>query len=224
MVIKNNINAIIAELSGTSCQLIAVSKTQPIERLQEAYDAGQRIFGENKAQELASKYEALPKDIEWHMIGHLQTNKVKYIAPFVSLIHSIDSTKLLEEVDKQAKKANRKISCLLQVHIAKEETKFGFGVDEIKELINSETLANFSNVEIKGLMGMATFTENQEQIRNEFAVINNLFQSLKSQTLPANVEMKELSIGMSSDYKIAIEEGSTLVRVGTAIFGARNYN
>jgi PLP dependent protein len=224
MVIKNNINAIIAELSGTSCQLIAVSKTQPIERLQEAYDAGQRIFGENKAQELATKHAALPKDIEWHMIGHLQTNKVKYIAPFVSLIHSIDSTKLLEEVDKQAKKANRKISCLLQVHIAKEETKFGFGVDEIKELINSETLANFSNVEIKGLMGMATFTENQEQIRNEFAVINNLFQSLKSQTLPANVEMKELSIGMSSDYKIAIEEGSTLVRVGTAIFGARNYN
>jgi PLP dependent protein len=224
MVIKNNINAIIAELSGTSCQLIAVSKTQPIERLQEAYDAGQRIFGENKAQELATKHAALPKDIEWHMIGHLQTNKVKYIAPFVSLIHSIDSTKLLEEVDKQAKKANRKISCLLQVHIAKEETKFGFGVDEIKELINSETLANFSNVEIKGLMGMATFTENQEQIRNEFAVINNLFQSLKSQTLPANVEMKELSIGMSSDYKIAIEEGSTLVRVGTAIFGVRNYN
>jgi PLP dependent protein len=224
MVIKNNINAIIAELSGTSCQLIAVSKTQPIERLQEAYDAGQRIFGENKAQELATKHAALPKDIEWHMIGHLQTNKVKYIAPFVSLIHSIDSTKLLEEVDKQAKKANRKISCLLQVHIAKEETKFGFDLDEIKELINSETLANFSNVEIKGLMGMATFTENQEQIRNEFAVINNLFQSLKSQTLPANVEMKELSIGMSSDYKIAIEEGSTLVRVGTAIFGARNYN
>jgi PLP dependent protein len=224
MVIKNNINAIIAELSGTSCQLIAVSKTQPIERLQEAYDAGQRIFGENKAQELASKYEALPKDIEWHMIGHLQTNKVKYIAPFVSLIHSIDSIKLLEEVDKQAKKANRKISCLLQIHIAKEETKFGFDLDEIKELINSETLTNFSNVEIKGLMGMATFTENQEQIRNEFAVINNLFQSLKSQTLPANVEMKELSIGMSSDYKIAIEAGSTLVRVGTAIFGVRNYN
>jgi PLP dependent protein len=204
--------------------LIAVSKTQPLERLQEAYDAGQRVFGENKAQELASKYETLPKDIEWHMIGHLQTNKVKYIAPFVTLIHSIDSIKLLEEVDKQAKKVNRKISCLLQVHIAKEETKFGFGVDEIKELINSETLVNFSNVEIKGLMGMATFTENQEQIRNEFSVINNLFQSLKSQTLPANVEMKELSIGMSSDYKIAIEEGSTLVRVGTAIFGVRNYN
>jgi PLP dependent protein len=224
MVIKNNINAIIAELSGTSCQLIAVSKTQPIERLQEAYDAGQRIFGENKAQELATKHAALPKDIEWHMIGHLQTNKVKYIAPFVTLIHSIDSIKLLEEVDKQAKKANRKISCLLQVHIAKEETKFGFDLDEIKELINSETLANFSNVEIIGLMGMATFTENQEQIRNEFAVINNLFKGLKIQKLPANIEMKELSIGMSSDYKIAIEEGSTLVRVGTAIFGVRNYN
>jgi hypothetical protein len=224
MVIKNNINAIIAELSGTSCQLIAVSKTQPIERLQEAYDGGQRIFGENKAQELASKYAALPKDIEWHMIGHLQTNKVKYIAPFVSLIHSIDSIKILEEVDKQAKKVNRKISCLLQVHIAKEETKFGFDLDEIKELINSETLADFSHVEIKGLMGMATFTDNQQQIRSEFALINNLFKTLKTQALPSNVEMKELSIGMSSDYKIAIEEGSTLVRVGTAIFGARNYN
>jgi PLP dependent protein len=224
MVIKNNINAIIAELSGTSCQLIAVSKTQPIERLQEAYDAGQRIFGENKAQELASKYTALPKDIAWHMIGHLQTNKVKYIAPFVALIHSIDSIKLLEEVDKQAKRFNRKISCLLQVHIAKEETKFGFDLGEIKELINSETLANFSNLEIKGLMGMATFTENQQQIRNEFAGLNNLFKALKAHALPANVEMKELSIGMSSDYKIAIEEGSTLVRVGTAIFGVRNYN
>jgi pyridoxal phosphate enzyme (YggS family) len=223
MVIKNNINVITGELSG-SCKLIAVSKTQPIERLQEAYDAGQRIFGENKAQELASKYAVLPKDIEWHMIGHLQTNKVKYIAPFVALIHSIDSIKLLEEVDKQAKKVNRKISCLLQVHIAKEETKFGFDLDEVKELINSEALKNFSNIEIKGLMGMATFTENQQQIRNEFALINNLFKTLKSQTLPTNVEMKELSIGMSSDYKIAIEEGSTLVRVGTAIFGSRNYN
>lgn len=223
MVIKNNIKAILAELSG-SCQLIAVSKTQPIERLQEAYDAGQRIFGENKAQELASKFASLPKDIEWHMIGHLQTNKVKYIAPFVALIHSIDSIKLLEEVDKQAKKVNRKISCLLQVHIAKEETKFGFDSHEVKELISSDVLKNFSHVEIKGLMGMATFTEDQQQIRNEFALINNLFKTLKAQVLPYNVEMKELSIGMSSDYKIALEEGSTLVRVGTAIFGSRNYN
>jgi pyridoxal phosphate enzyme (YggS family) len=223
MVIKNNIKAITGELSGF-CQLIAVSKTQPIERLQEAYDAGQRIFGENKAQELASKYAALPKDIEWHMIGHLQTNKVKYIAPFVALIHSIDSIKLLEEVDKQAKKANRKISCLLQVHIAKEETKFGFDVDEVKELLSSDVLKNFSHIEIKGLMGMATFTENQQQIRSEFALINNLFKTLKNKILPDNVEMKELSIGMSSDYKIAIEEGSTFVRVGTAIFGSRNYN
>lgn len=223
MVIKNNIKAITGELNS-SCKLIAVSKTQPIERLQDAYDAGQRIFGENKAQELASKYAVLPKDIEWHMIGHLQTNKVKYIAPFVALIHSIDSIKLLEEVNKQAIKANRKISCLLQVHIAKEETKFGFDLNEIKELINSEALKNFSNIEIKGLMGMATFTENQQQIKNEFALINNLFKTLKTQPLPTNVEMKELSIGMSSDYKIAMEEGSTLVRVGTAIFGSRNYN
>lgn len=223
MVIKNNIKAITGELNS-SCKLIAVSKTQPIERLQDAYDAGQRIFGENKAQELASKYAVLPKDIEWHMIGHLQTNKVKYIAPFVALIHSIDSIKLLEEVNKQAIKANRKISCLLQVHIAKEETKFGFDLNEVKELINSEVLMSFSNIEIKGLMGMATFTENQQQIKNEFALINNLFKTLKTQPLPTNVEMKELSIGMSSDYKIAMEEGSTLVRVGTAIFGSRNYN
>ncbi|MBL7870721.1 MAG: YggS family pyridoxal phosphate-dependent enzyme [Cyclobacteriaceae bacterium] len=224
MVIKNNIKAIKEELSAFSYKLVAVSKTQPIERLQEAYDAGQRIFGENKAQELALKYKALPKDIEWHMIGHLQTNKVKYIAPFVALIHSIDSIKLLEEVDKQGKKVNRKISCLLQVHIAKEETKFGFDLKEVKELMNSQELNNFSHVEIKGLMGMATFTENQEQIRNEFSLINQLFQKLKTQKLPTNVEMKELSIGMSADYKIAIEEGSTIVRVGTAIFGARNYN
>jgi len=224
MVVKNNIKAIVEELTGTSCRLIAVSKTQPIERLQEAYDAGQRIFGENKAQELTQKYAALPKDIEWHMIGHLQTNKVKYIASFVALIHSIDSIKLLEEVNKQGKKANRKIACLLQVHIATEETKFGFDVDEIKELINSEALKTFLNIQIKGLMGMASFTKNKEQIKSEFELIHSLFKVLKTQTLPANTEMQELSIGMSSDYKIALEEGSTMVRVGTAIFGERNFN
>jgi pyridoxal phosphate enzyme (YggS family) len=224
MAIKNNIKTITEELAGTPCQLIAVSKTQPIERLQEAYDAGQRLFGENKAQELALKYAALPKDIEWHMIGHLQTNKVKYIAPFVTLIHSIDSIKLLEEVDRQAKKVNRTIACLLQVHIAKEETKFGFDVDEIKELIKGEALKSFSTIQIKGLMGMASFTQDKQQIRSEFELIRNLFNTLKAQPLPANTEMKELSIGMSSDYKIALEEGSTLVRIGTALFGERNYN
>jgi pyridoxal phosphate enzyme (YggS family) len=221
MEIKNNIKALQAELQGTSCRLIAVSKTQPIENVFEAYEAGQRHFGENKAQEMTSKHEALPKDIEWHMIGHLQTNKVKYIAPFVSLIHSVDTIKLLEEINKQAKKVNRKISCLLQVYIAHEETKFGFEPDEVIQLVNQKLTDQYSNLEIIGLMGMATFTSNHEQIRDEFRSLRNLFDQLKSMPLPANMHMTELSIGMSADYKIAIAEGSTLVRVGTAIFGER---
>jgi PLP dependent protein len=223
MAIKNNIKAFQAELKDTKCRLIAVSKTQPIEKIYEAYEAGQRLFGENKAQEMASKYEALPKDIEWHMIGHLQTNKVKYIAPFVSLIHSVDSIKLLEEINKQAKKSNRKIRCLLQVYIAHEETKFGLDPEKVIELANQNLSNTYPHIEITGLMGMATFTDNQEQIRNEFRTIRTLFDQLKSMTLPATMQMTELSIGMSADYKIAIEEGSTLVRVGTAIFGERNY-
>jgi len=223
MVVKNNINALQAELSGTECRLIAVSKTQPAEKVFEAYEAGQRLFGENKAQEMSSKYEALPKDIEWHMIGHLQTNKVKYIAPFVSLIHSVDSIKLLEEIDKQGKKVSRKIPCLLQVYIAHEETKFGFESEEVIQLASQHLIYKYSNVEIIGLMGMATFTTNQEQIRSEFRSIRKLFDQFKSMPLPANMQMKELSIGMSADYKIAVEEGSTLVRVGTAIFGERHY-
>jgi pyridoxal phosphate enzyme (YggS family) len=223
MAIKNNIKAFQTELKDTKCRLIAVSKTQPIEKVYEAYEAGQRLFGENKAQEMASKYEALPKDIEWHMIGHLQTNKVKYIAPFVSLIHSVDSIKLLEEINKQAKKSNRKIRCLLQVYIAHEETKFGLDPEEVIELANQNLSNAYPNLEITGLMGMATFTDNQEQIRNEFRRIRTLFDQLKSRTLPATMQMTELSIGMSADYKIALEEGSTLVRVGTAIFGERNY-
>jgi pyridoxal phosphate enzyme (YggS family) len=222
MVVKNSIKALQAELNGTKCRLIAVSKTQPTEKVFEAYEAGQRLFGENKAQEMTSKYEALPKDIEWHMIGHLQTNKVKYIAPFVSLIHSVDSIKLLEEIDKQARKVNRKISCLLQVYIAHEETKFGFEPDEVIQLAKENLTDKFPNLEIRGLMGMATFTSNQEQIREEFRSIYTLFVQLKSMSLPANMQMNELSIGMSADYKIAIAEGSTLVRVGTAIFGDRN--
>lgn len=221
MEIKNNIKALQAELQGTSCRLIAVSKTQPIENVFEAYEAGQRLFGENKAQEMTSKHEALPKDIEWHMIGHLQTNKVKYIAPFVSLIHSVDTIKLLEEINKQAKKVNRKISCLLQVYIAHEETKFGFEPDEVIQLVNQKLTDQYSNLEIIGLMGMATFTSNHEQIRAEFRSLRKLFDQLKSMPLPANMHMTELSIGMSADYKIAIAEGSTLVRVGTAIFGER---
>jgi PLP dependent protein len=175
-------------------------------------------------QELVPKFEELPKDIEWHMIGHLQSNKVKYIAPFVNFIHGIDSAKLLEEVNKQAIKAQRTISCLLQVHIAQEETKFGFSETEIFDLIGSPQISQMKNIKVCGLMGMATFTEDKHQVRKEFKSLKTLFQKLKSSSLPENFSMEEISMGMSGDYKIAIEEGSTMVRVGTAIFGARNYN
>ncbi|MFM9838252.1 MAG: YggS family pyridoxal phosphate-dependent enzyme [Cyclobacteriaceae bacterium] len=223
MNIKNNISLFNESLQGSACRLIAVSKVQPIEKLQEAYEAGQRIFGENKVQEMEQKHEALPKDIEWHMIGHLQTNKVKYIVPFVSLIHSVDSVKLLEEINKQGKKIDRIIPCLLQIYIANEETKFGLSEEEVLDLLHNYPPA-FSHVQIAGLMGMATFTENQEQIRKEFKGLKKLFEKLKEMNLPPQVEMKELSMGMSADYKIAVEEGSTLVRVGTAIFGERKYH
>ena len=206
-----------------ACTLIAVSKMQPLEKIKEAYAAGQRAFGENKAQEMVPKYETLPKDIEWHMIGHLQTNKVKYIAPFVTLIHSVDSVKLLDEVNRQGARFKRLIPCLLQVHIAEEETKFGFSPDEITDLLASNVWSGLRNIKIKGLMGMATFTDNDEQVRREFRGLKTLFDQLASTRLPKEVEMRELSMGMSGDYKIAIEEGSTMVRVGTAIFGERNY-
>lgn len=224
MVIKNNINTLWAELQGTGCRLIAVSKTQPANLIQEAYAAGQRIFGENKAQEMAAKQQQLPADIEWHMIGHLQTNKVKYIAPFVSLIHSVDSLKLLDEINKQGLKHNRKIKCLLQVYIAREETKFGLDEAELLDLLNTNLAASHPAVEIVGLMGMATFTQNQDQIRGEFEYLKKLFDKLKQSKLPANVSMTELSMGMSADYRIALSCGSTLVRIGTAIFGERNYH
>lgn len=223
MNIKNNIIALQSELKSTGAKLIAVSKTQPVEKIQEAYDSGQRLFGENKAQEMASKYQVLPKDIQWHMIGHLQSNKVKYIAPFVSLIHSIDSIKLLLEIDKQAKKNNRIIPCLLQVHIAQEETKFGFDKTEIYQLISSQEVKECKNIRIVGLMGMATLTTDTVQIRNEFKTLKEIFDTIKKGSLPLNVEMSQLSIGMSSDYKIALSEGSTLIRIGTSIFGERNY-
>ena len=219
--IAANITALQKELEGTGCRLIAVSKTQPVERLQEAYGAGQRIFGENKAQEMQAKHAVLPADIEWHMIGHLQRNKVKYIAPFVALIHSVDSLRLLEEIDRQAEKYHRIIPCLLQVHIAAEETKFGF--DET-ELVDSLTaIGKMKHINVLGLMGMATFTEDQDQVRREFHGLNSLFRKLRTMELPPNVQMRELSIGMSGDYKIALSEGSTLVRIGTTIFGARQY-
>ena len=211
----------LAEISKdlpAGCTLIAVSKTQPIDRIREAYGCGQRIFGENRAQELAKKYEALPKDIEWHMIGHLQTNKVKYIAPFVSLIHSVDSVKLLEEINRQAARANRSIPCLLQIHIAEEETKFGFSANEVMDLFSSGVWENLTNIQVKGLMGMATFTDREEQVRKEFRSLKKIFQELRSGPLPSAVDMQELSMGMSGDYKIALEEGSTMIRLGTAIF------
>lgn len=221
MGIRNNIDFLRNQLSGKDCRLIAVSKTHPVEKIEEAYSAGQRIFGENKVQELVAKHARLPNDIEWHMIGHLQTNKAKQLVPVVSLIHSVDSYKLLEEINKQAKKINRVVNCLLQVHIAKEESKFGFDETELMELIGSGKIASLDAIKIIGLMGMATFTENKAQVRNEFKSLKKLFEQVKIQGLPANMEMKELSMGMSQDYPLAVEEGSTLVRIGTALFGSR---
>lgn len=202
--------------------LVAVSKTKPIADLQEAYDAGQRVFGENKVQEMVTKYDALPKDIEWHMIGHLQRNKVKYMAHFVSLIHGVDSFKTLKEINKQAQKHNRVINCLLQAHIAEEETKFGLSFDEITEIINSEEFNKLQNINVVGLMGMATFTDNEHQIKNEFSSLQNYFNSIKSISKD-NLHPKILSMGMSGDYQLAIECGSTMVRIGSSIFGVRNY-
>ncbi len=221
MNIRNNIAFFQKKLADTTCKLIAVSKTQPVEKIQEAFEAGQRIFGENKVQELTAKQPVLPPDIEWHMIGHLQTNKVKQIAAFVSLIHSVDSFKLLEEINRQGKKTNRSINCLLQVHIAEEETKFGFGEQEVAELIVSKEIALLEFVKVTGLMGMATFTTNTDQVRKEFKGLKELFNKISQLSLPVNVEMKELSMGMSQDYEIAVAEGSTLIRIGTAIFGGR---
>jgi len=223
MSIKNNIAKYRQNLPA-ECTLIAVSKTQPVESILEAYQAGQRVFGENKAQELQQKYAVLPKDIEWHMIGHLQTNKVKYIAPFVHLIHSVDSLKLLIEINKQAGKSNRIISCLLQLYIADEETKFGFSEDEVIYLLKSEEFQQLKNIKISGLMGMATFTDNMNQVRQEFRSLKKFFEQLKQLNLPTTVELNELSMGMSGDYEIALEEGSTMIRIGTAIFGDRIKN
>ncbi|MBS1490911.1 MAG: YggS family pyridoxal phosphate-dependent enzyme [Bacteroidetes bacterium] len=221
MDIRNNITLIKNRLATEKCELVAVSKKQPIEKMKEAYDAGQRIFGENKVQELCMKQPLLPADILWHLIGHLQTNKVKQIVPFVSLIHSVDSYKLLEEINKQAKKINRIVNCLLQIHIAQEETKFGFDEKEVIDLIQSDKIVSLDSIRIIGLMGMATFTENQDRVRTEFKKLKNLFNHLGQIKLPAQVIMKELSMGMSQDYEIALEEGSTLIRVGTAVFGSR---
>ena len=222
MSIKNNLNNILNTIPE-NVTLIAVSKTQPVASILEAYQAGQRAFGENKIQEMAEKFDTLPKDIEWHMIGHLQSNKVKYMAHFVHLIHGVDSFKTLEEINKQALKHNRIINCLLEVKIASEETKFGLSFEEVEQLLKSEELKNLKNVNISGLMGMASFTEDIEVIRNEFKTLKNFFNSLQKYK-SFNVNPTILSMGMSGDYKIAIEEGSTMIRVGSAIFGSRNYN
>ena len=202
--------------------LVAVSKTKPLAALQEAYDAGQRIFGENKIQEMTEKWEVLPKDIQWHMIGNLQRNKVKYMAEYVSLIHGGDSLKLLQEINKQAKKHSRIINCLLQVKIAKEDTKAGMSVEEAKVILDSGDFTNLNNIKIVGLMGMATFTENKEQIATEFQSLKHIFNNLK-QLNTDNCSLTTVSMGMSGDYELAIESGSTMIRVGSSIFGSRNY-
>ncbi len=217
-----NIKAIQNELAPFShVKLIAVSKTKPVEVLLEAYQVGLRDFGENKVQEMLPKYEALPKDIRWHLIGHLQTNKVKYIAPFVHLVHSVDSLKLLQEMDKQGKKRSRVIDCLLQVYIAQEETKFGLSREELVEILDSQELQNLKNIRIKGLMGMASNTENFEQVRQEFKNLKSIFDSIREKYHGENLDLQELSMGMSGDYMLAIEEGSTMVRIGSKIFGSR---
>uniref|UniRef100_UPI0032176450 YggS family pyridoxal phosphate-dependent enzyme n=1 Tax=uncultured Draconibacterium sp. TaxID=1573823 RepID=UPI0032176450 len=204
-------------------RLVAVSKTKPNEDILAAYEAGQRIFGENKIQDLTRKYEELPKDIEWHFIGHPQTNKIKYIAPFVSLIHGTDSIKLLKTINKEGAKNERVIKCLLQFHIAEESTKFGLSEPEAEEIFSSPQFSTLKNVEIVGVMGMATYTEDETQIRKEFRMLKQIFTTLKSKFFAESDSFCEISMGMSDDYPIAIEEGSTLIRVGSNIFGARNY-
>ena len=220
--IKENLERIKATLPE-QVTLVAVSKTKPVSDLQEAYDAGQRIFGENHALEMRDKHEVLPNDIQWHFIGHLQTNKIKYIIPFVTLIHSIDSANLLEAVNKEARKHDRIVDCLLQFHIATEETKFGLDLDEVRQLLSSDAFREMHNIRICGVMGMATFTDDTEQVHNEFRNLKSIFDTLKHDYFTEQPQFKEISMGMSDDYPIAIEEGATLVRVGSKIFGARNY-
>lgn len=216
---------ILGELEPYHAKLVAVSKTKPVEDLSALYEAGQRIFGENYVQELTDKHEQLPADIEWHFIGHLQSNKVKYIAPFVHTIQAVDSLKLLQEINKQAAKHQRVINCLLQVHIADEETKFGMDEKEIDELVNTVTsnAATYSNIKIVGLMGMATNTDNTSQVQSEFHQLHDIFTRLAATYLQGNTDFKELSTGMSADYPLALKEGSTMVRIGSLLFGKRNY-
>jgi hypothetical protein len=221
MSISNNLTTIIAK-TPENVTLVAVSKTKPVSDLMEAYAAGQRIFGENKIQEMTEKWEEMPKDIQWHMIGHVQTNKVKYMAEYVSLVHGVDSLKLISEINKQAKKYDKIVNCLLQMHIAEEETKFGLDESELLEILETlkKEASNFKNIQIVGLMGMATFTDNKEQVKKEFQNLKNIFEKYKNTDI-SNVKMETLSMGMSGDYQIAIECGSTMIRIGSSIFGSR---
>ncbi|NJB83346.1 YggS family pyridoxal phosphate-dependent enzyme [Wenyingzhuangia aestuarii] len=218
MAISENLNRIKAQINP-KVTLVAVSKTKPVSDIQEAYNAGQRIFGENKIQEMVAKYDELPKDISWHMIGHLQKNKVKYMAHFVDLIHGVDSFTTLIEINKQAKKHNRVIHCLLQLKIAQEDSKFGLSKEEINNILNSYDYKNMENIQVVGLMGMASFVDDKNQIKQEFSSLKAFYDELK----PSQTQFNTISMGMSGDYPLAIEQGSTMIRVGSAIFGNRNY-
>ncbi len=222
MSIKQNLQNIKSQLPE-QVTLVAVSKTKPASDILEAYDAGQRVFGENKIQEMVDKHEELPKDIEWHMIGHVQRNKVKYMAEFVSLIHGVDNFKLLKEINKQAKKHDRNIDCLLQIKIASEESKFGMTTEEASDILQTKEFLELKNVTIKGVMGMATFTDDTNQIKEEFKYLKQVFEDLKL-LKTENSQLQTISMGMSGDYQLAIECGSTMIRVGSSIFGARNYS
>jgi pyridoxal phosphate enzyme (YggS family) len=220
MSIQDNLLKIKSQLPE-NVTLVAVSKTKPVEDLMEAYHAGQRIFGENKIQEMTEKWQQMPKDVEWHMIGHVQSNKVKYMVPYVKLIHGVDSLKLLKEVNRQAIRWRKSINCLLQIHIAEEETKFGLDEKELEELLNSDEFKEMKNINVIGLMGMATFTDNEEQIKKEFQYLKTIFDKV-SKLNTTNCQLNTLSMGMSGDYQLAIEYGSTMVRIGSSIFGNRN--
>ncbi|KFF04425.1 YggS family pyridoxal phosphate-dependent enzyme [Flavobacterium reichenbachii] len=217
--IKQNLSEIKSTIPE-NVTLVAVSKTKPVSDLMQAYEAGQRIFGENKIQEMTEKWEEMPKDIQWHMIGHVQSNKVKFMAPYVDLIHGVDSLNLLQEINKQALKNNRIIDCLLQIYIAEEESKFGLDQNELNKLLTSVELKELKNIRILGLMGMATFTEDQNQIKKEFTHLKSIFDSIKTLEIP-NCKLNTVSMGMSGDYQLAIENGSTMVRIGSSIFGGR---
>ena len=224
MNIRENLMQFREKISGKNCVLVAISKTKSVADILDAYNSGLKDFGENKVQELLEKYDKLPSDITWHMVGHLQTNKVKYIVPFIRLIHSVDSLKLLFEIDKQAHKTGRIIPCLLQVHISEEETKFGFDANEVTELINNPELLNLKHIIIKGLMGIATYTDDMQKVRVEFQKLKKIYNQISLMNVPANVKIETLSMGMSGDYEVALEEGSNMIRIGTAIFGERRYN